>query len=257
MKRLSASLSVALFSAISVTAQYCSPNFLNGCELWKVIAVSVGDLNWNNSDCTDWDQTANVAIVDPADSIAMTVESGMWAGCSVWVDWDNSTSFEDSENLHHAYIGGPVSYIYSFNIGVPPGTPDGEYRMRVIGAWGSDGFTTGSENGYGPCGSFQYGSFDDFTLQVGLTTSIADLGANSSTLSASPNPTTGMVTLNLGNSAAKDMIALESMDGRVVREMKATGATTMNVDLSDVPAGIYFIRNTSDANARPLCIVKE
>ena len=257
MKRLSALLSIALFSVVSVTAQYCSPNFLNGCTLWKVIAVSVGDLNWTYSDCADWDQTAYVAIVDPADSIPMTVESGTWAGCSVWVDWDNSSSFEDSENLYHAYIGGPVSYIYNFNIGVPTGTPDGQYRMRVIGAWGSDGFTTGSENGYGPCGSYQYGSFDDFFLQVGLTTSIADPGTGSSILSASPNPTTGMVTLNLGNGTAKDMIALVSMDGRVLRKMNATGATTMTVDLSDVPAGIYFIRNTSDTSARPLRIVKQ
>ncbi len=257
MKRLSAFLPLALLAIFGVNAQYCSPSFENGCSLWHIMNVSVGSsFNWNFTDCADWDQTPTTIPVNSTDMVPMSVTSGIWCGSSVWVDWNNSSSFEESENLYHSYVGGDPSYTYNFNIVVPNGTPAGQYRMRIIGAWGSDGFTVGSQNGYGPCGNFLYGNFNDFTLEVSTPTSIADL-ANASTFSVSPNPTTGMVTLNLGQRNAQDMITVEGMDGRVVREVITTGTTVLNLDLSDLPAGMYFLRNTSDTSAHPARLVKQ
>lgn len=258
MKRLSTLLCSGLFTFLCVNAQYCSPTFANGCFGWQITDVSVGnDFNWSYTDCTDWDQTATMITVNSADSIAMSVTDGVWSGCAVWVDWDNSGSFEEVENLYHIYVGADPSYTYNFNIGIPLGTADGTYRMRIIGAWGSDGFTVGSGNGFGPCGSFQYGNFNDFTLNVDNSTAVTERNGASSSFTASPNPTTGRATLHMGNSNAKDVIVLEAMDGRMIHAMHANGATTMTIDLSDVPDGIYFIRNTSDNSARPLRIVKQ
>ena len=129
---------------------------------------------------------------------------------------------------------------------------------RVIGAWGSDGFTDGSGNGFGPCGSYQYGSFNDFTLQVGLTTSTVDLGHRNNTITASPNPTSGLVVLSQARGLnAQDRFALQGIDGRMVRAWDTIGTGPLEIDLSDVPAGIYFVRNCTDANVRPLRIVKK
>lgn len=247
-----------LIALIGANAQYCSPDFTFGCSGWQIMSVNVGSFNWSSTDCTAWDETASMITVNTADSIPMAVTDGAWCGCSVWVDLDNSGSFEDSENLYHTYVGGDPSYTYNFNIGIPPSTPEGAYRMRVIGAWGSDGFTNGSENGYGSCGSYQYGNFNDFTLQVDYSTAIADVVASSeAAFTASPNPTTGRMSLNLGEHASASRIVLESMDGRTLRTWNGTTTATLEMDLSTLPAGIYLVRNTTDQAARPLRIVKQ
>lgn len=258
MKPLSTLLPIALLSAFSMNAQYCSPTFSSGCSGWNTQSVSIGTLSWNlnGGDCTVSDHTALSTSIVAGEPTAMTVVNGVWCGCAVWVDLDNSGSFEDTENLYTIYVGGQPSYTYNFPLTIPEGTAPGSYRMRIISPWGSDGVTVGA-NGYGPCGSYQYGNFEDFTLDVTAPTSIADLDAASSVITANPNPTTGLVTLNMGNTTAKDVIILESMDGRMVRKMNAARATTLNLDLSDLPAGIYFIRNASEANARPVRIVKQ
>ncbi|MEO5585567.1 MAG: T9SS type A sorting domain-containing protein [Flavobacteriales bacterium] len=259
MKRLSTFAWSLLTALIGANAQYCSPSFSSGCSGWHIMNVNVGSsFNWNYTDCTVWDQTAAVIMVNPVDSIPMSVTDGTWSGCAVWVDWNNSGSFEDSENLYHNYVGGDPSFTYNFNIAIPPATPEGAYRMRVIGAWGSDGFTNGSSNGYGPCGSFQYGNFNDFTLQVDNSTAVADVVASPETaFTASPNPTTGRMTLNYGQQTPKDRITLESMDGRTLRAWNGTMASTLEMDLSALPAGIYLVRNTADQASRPLRIVKQ
>jgi hypothetical protein len=130
--------------------------------------------------------------------------------------------------------------------------------MRIIGAWGSDGYSEG-DNGFGPCGSYQYGSFDDFTLDVTTTTSVPDLAADhAGSIIASPNPTTGLVTLMLNNAVgARAEIILESMDGRVVGKWHGTEASTLRIDISDLPPGIYLLRNNTAIDARPLRIVKQ
>lgn len=101
------------------------------------------------------------------DSAAMSVTSGVWCGATVWIDFNQDEVFDSTENLFHSYVGADPSYTYNFYITIPPGTAVGSYRMRVISAWGSDGYTVGGGNGWGGCGSFQYGNFDDFTINIG------------------------------------------------------------------------------------------
>lgn len=255
MKHLYAFAFFACSSVLGVNAQYCVPTFVNGCYGWQVLSMTAGTLNWTSSDCTNWDQTAYVISGDAADSILMSVTSGAWCGATMWVDWDNSGSFEEAENVYHQYVGGDPSYTYNFNIGIPVGTTTGQYRLRVVGAWGSDGFTSG-ENGFGPCGSYQYGNYNDFMLQVSNTTSVLTLDASiTAVLSASPNPTNGAVSLLLGDRQSTQ-IDLVAMDGRTVREWQSTGAATMELDLSDLPAGLYLVQDRSNATAHPLRLVK-
>lgn len=259
MTRLSTVVGSLLFGLIGAHAQYCSPSFANGCSGWYMMSMNMGSsFNWNYTECTSWDQTATTIIVNPVDSIPMSVTNGAWCGCSVWVDFNNSGSFEDAENLYHIYVGGTPSYTYNFNIGIPPGTPEGLYRMRVVGAWGSDGFTSGSQNGFGACGSFQYGNFNDFTLMVDNTTTVADLNTSMPAFTASPNPTLGTVTLTSRSPVAiDDVITVESMDGRAVRQLNGTGTRKINLELGSLPAGVYLVRSNAGANALPLRLVKE
>lgn len=149
-------------------AQFCDPSFAFGCFNWRNLSVTAGSINWSlgTDDCATSDYTSLSTTVAAGSNLHLTVVNGVWCGCAVWVDLDNSNSFEDGENLYYAYLGADPSHTYDFNISIPAGTPTGAYRMRVIAPWGSDGFLDTNTNGYGPCGSYQYGNFNDFTLNV-------------------------------------------------------------------------------------------
>jgi hypothetical protein len=237
---------------------YCSPTFDFGCSGWRCIALSVGTIEWTNAQaCTVSDYSAMSATVAPGIPASMLVENGAWCGVSVWVDLDNSFSFEANENLYHTYVGGSPSHIYEFDITVPPGTPSGPYRMRVISPWGSDGFTEGSQNGYGPCGNFQYGNFLDFTLVVDASNSIDVVSAGSS-LVVGPNPTTGPIFVDLPGAMGTDhFVQVIASDGKVAIQHSVNGDQRVQLDLSGLASGAYQVQSLSNNVVRSVRVVKE
>lgn len=80
----------------------------------------------------------------------------------VWIDWNNDGDFLDANEMIGtalvAVSGGNV--IQNFTINVPGGQPIGNYRMRIVQ---TEGGTLGTIN---PCGTFTYGSTEDYTVQV-------------------------------------------------------------------------------------------
>lgn len=260
MKHLSA-LILALSCAASVTAQYCSPAFSSGCFNWNNQSVAIGDIYFvfDGADCYDSDQTAMSTTVDPGQAIPMEVINGVWCGCAVWVDLDNNGTFEDGENLHYEYVGADPSYTYSFNITIPQGTPAGPHRMRVIAPWGSDGFLTTNVNGYGPCGDYQYGNFNDFTVVVEGVDGIGDNASDAQAqVLAMPNPGSTSTMLTTSDGARILSVDLISTDGRSVATTTAgTPDSRVPIDLSALTSGVYTARCRTKEGLRLLRLVKE
>lgn len=247
------------FASTAMAQSYCSPTFANGCFSWRNLTIYLNTISWDigATDCGTSDYTAMSTTVYAGQPADMTVISGNWCGCAVWVDLDNSSSFEDSENLYYSYVGGDPSYTYDFPITIPANTPSGSYRMRVIAPWGSDGFLSTNTNGFGACGSFQYGNFDDFTLNVIGSTGIADHATNAP-LSLGPNPTSGDVTLSVGNDFPLDHIVITSVDGRVVIDRAFNGlAGAVRMDLKTLPSGAYTVQGISANGRYATRLVKE
>ena len=142
MRNRYAHVVLILLLAQDLSAQYCSPTFANGCFSWRTLEVQAGSINWapGADDCSLSDYTTLSTTVDAGTMLPMRVLNGTWCGCAVWVDWNQSNSFEDSENMYFIYVGGSPSYEYQFGITIPLATATGAYRMRIISPWGSDGF---------------------------------------------------------------------------------------------------------------------
>lgn len=224
--------------ASASSAQYCSPAVINDCWIWRATNINVGGLNWiagDLLDCDISDFTAQSATVVAGEGTPMTVLNYQWCGCAVWVDLDNSASFEDSENLFHEYADDSAA-TYQFDLLVPSATPVGSYRMRVLAGWATDCYTDTFPSGYGACGTYDYGSFQDFTLQV--TDGVGVEETTGSPFSMSPNPSNDAVTIS--GLSSKTSVEVLDATGRLLEQHIAQGDRLV-LDLSDRVAGLYFV----------------
>jgi hypothetical protein len=233
----------ALLPAISSQAQYCSPS-LGSCTSWGSQSVTLGTLNWTlgSQPCTDNDYTWMSTNLTTGFAHAMNVSNGDWCGCAVWIDLNQDNAFDPSENMFYSYLANQTNN-YSFTITIPNGTAVGTYRMRVISPWGSDGFTTSNGNGQGPCGTYLYGSFQDFTIFVTGPQGLHDPAAGSAALFSvqqDPARETVQVTLAHGASAHGDLRMLDAA-GRTVLERDVSGAST-TIGTGSMPHGVYLLQ---------------
>lgn len=251
---------MVIAAASQLTAQYCSPTFTNGCLLWRNQEVNIGTIGWTlgASDCLLSDYTAQSTVLTPGVAAPMTVASGNWTGCAVWVDLNNNAAFEDSENLFYSYVGGDPSYTYSFSITLPIGTPAGSYRMRVVAPWGSDGFLDTNVNGYGPCGSYQYGNFDDFTVIVSGTGVAGPIDDRHAGLVLAPNPCTDLVNVTAPGDDPLEGILILGTDGRLLKAFPlASAMRTAIIDLTELAPGTYVVRSLGGGSVWTTRVTKQ
>ncbi|MEZ4755869.1 MAG: T9SS type A sorting domain-containing protein [Flavobacteriales bacterium] len=249
-------LSVGTLLAGHLAAQsYCAPTFPNGCFNWRNLSIEVGSSTWeyDGVDCSTGDHTATVMTVDAGSATPMVVTNGVWCGCAVWVDMDQSNSFEAEENLYHSYVGGAPSHTYNFDLEVPVSVPTGSYRMRIVAGWGSDGFTEGSQNGFGPCGDYQYGNYTDLTLNVIGASQVQEVAAEG--LWVGPNP--GEEQLRIQVPQGLRSLQVLAMDGRMVTELGSNAAPWLEVDMRGWPTGSYVVRAITGAGVLQARWVKQ
>jgi len=106
---------------------------------------------------------------------------------SVWIDWNESNTFEASEEIG-VWQGtpGPANAISSFTFTVPPFALNGQTRIRVM-QW-EDWPVGSASTPLDPCGSYLYGSVNDFTANIsGAFTPTCPRPTNLSASNITPN----------------------------------------------------------------------
>src|SRR5690554_6094597 len=105
-----------------------------------------------------------VQVIEAYESLTFdvsTVYSTGSNGVNIWVDWNNNFTFEASELVASLANSSTAK---TLSVTVPPGTAQGDYRMRVRGQWGSTANPPA-------CGNVSYGSTVDFTVTITATPS--------------------------------------------------------------------------------------
>ncbi len=241
---------IALFSiAVSATSQisYCSPTFANGCFSWNTKEVTVGTISWELGveDCSISDYTALQTDLTKGEAHPMTVINGAWCGTGVWIDLNQDGAFDDTENLYYMYEASELQ-TYNFDITIPGTTENGLFRMRVVTGWGSDCFNT-SDNGYGACGSYQYGSFQDFTINVTTAIGVAENTDVTAAITMSPNPVNESAVINLtGMNNGATYVILDQMGKQVMTGNLTSIQSVLN--LENLASGVYVINIIGKGN---------
>ena len=159
-------------SPLNVHIGFCQPN-PTSVDNDGIISVSFGGMT-NTTHPTSAayanysSMSGTVSAGLPA-TVEITYSTGYSYGTIIWVDWNNSLSFEGNEVV---YVGEstsaePTTLTATFD--VPATTPVGSYRMRILGAdMAFDNYTSSiaAAASANPCGSFSYGVAEDYTLIV-------------------------------------------------------------------------------------------
>lgn len=91
-------------------------------------------------------------------------------GTIIWVDWDNSYSFEDDEIVYTGMseqVSDGVPQVLTATFIIPATTEVGDYRMRIVGADSYfDSYVNNGTGDHSPCFTSTYAVAEDYTLTV-------------------------------------------------------------------------------------------
>ncbi|WP_339887323.1 GEVED domain-containing protein [uncultured Flavobacterium sp.] len=212
-------------------------------EIENVTLVGVNNSITNNTTnvCTSGvnNYTAMSADLQVGTSNTLTVEFGdcndgiQYNGAGgVWIDWNKDGDFDDpGETIGTTLLavsGGNI--IQNFTISVPVSQPLGFFRMRIVQREGGTLLNTL------PCATFNYGSIEDYTIQV-INTCIPTHSVTSFTPISGPVGTevaingTGLAgaTVNFSGISA----TIISTTSTQVIAIIPSGATTGNITVFD------------------------
>jgi len=228
------------------TLAYCSSGATNTAdsEIENVTLVGYSTTISNNTTnaCTTGvnNYTAMSADLQVGGTYTVAVEFGDCDGGTqydgaggVWIDWNNDGDFLDAnETIGTALVavsGGNV--IQNFTINVPAGQPTGNYRMRIVQ---TEGGTLATIN---PCGTFTYGSTEDYTVQV-INSCIPTHSVTSFTPTSGPVGTE--VTIN-GTGLTGATVTFSGVNATVVSN---SGTQIVAIIPAGATTGMLSVRDT-------------
>jgi hypothetical protein len=162
---------------------------------------------------------------------------------AVWVDWNNDKTFAANERyISNKFVGATKKD--TVNITIPDSAALGNVRIRVRSIWNGSNTLTQSE----ACGSNLWGQVEDYTLNITAAAVVpqariapSSSTKNQSTMTAFPNPTTGIIDINYTNANSNVTLDVIDFTGKTVLT-KTVSEGNKQLDLSGFAKGIYFIR---------------
>ncbi len=246
-----------LFSALALgalpfaNAQYCTVGI--DCSDGDNIAIVEFAGIENPSSCSlngygDFTTTVPAAEVIAGETypIAVTVGEGWnYETVSLWIDWDNSNTFDENEFFE---IGTGSGSTVTNNIEIPSTVATGTYRMRIS-------VIATNEPNVDPCyyELDDYGEYEDYLVNVTNTLAVSDL--TKSKVAVYPNPVSDVFNIKLADSfnAATAKITITDITGKTVK----TFATEETYNIADLPKGVYIIKVTDGENKYTQKLIKK
>ena len=156
----------------SVHIGYCTPapTSVDGNGITNV-TFGMGDVVNNNTPkavYADYTDKIGALPAGVESTVAITYETGYTYGTIIWVDFDNSMSFEDNEIVYMGTSEKTKPFTLNATFTIPATQAPGDYRMRIGGTdYAFDSFIAGSPTAeHSPCYSGSYTCFQDYTLRV-------------------------------------------------------------------------------------------
>jgi hypothetical protein len=244
--------SLGIYSISGYIPQYCIAK--GGTSFEHIANVTLGSINntsGNNGGYADFTGLSTTLIRGSARTISLragfasSAYAEKWA---VWIDYNKDGDFTDAgETVVTTTSSGVAAVTASFT--VPAGATLGKTRMRVAMRFDATPLS---------CGTYSYGEVEDYSVNIlvliPLKTMEAQtsekeeiLEANSLEPNIYPNPVQDILTIENINVEENVTSTIYDISGKEVRTFSVI-KPSVQVDISELPAGIYFINIRSERN---------
>ena len=159
-------------TTVSIFTGYCipSPTSVDGSG---ITSVSFGGMtnttHPTSAGYANYSSMSGSVPAGTAASVDITYATGYTYGTIIWVDWNNSLTFEGNEVVYAGESGGSNPTTLTATFDIPTTIATGNYRMRILGADSYFDSYTGSiaaAASANPCASYSWGVAEDYTLSV-------------------------------------------------------------------------------------------
>ncbi|MFA7444823.1 MAG: GEVED domain-containing protein, partial [Flavobacteriaceae bacterium] len=146
---------------------YCIPTTTYTYDGYGILGFSTTDgytniSNENNGLVAGYSNYSNLAVTQSAgSSVNFSITVPGYTLAAIWIDLNQDLIFDPvSELLGTFEVSGTANTVFTGSMPIPPGTPNGDYRIRVRShdVWNEETPT--------PCGEMFYGETEDYTLTV-------------------------------------------------------------------------------------------
>ncbi|WP_299221525.1 GEVED domain-containing protein [uncultured Aquimarina sp.] len=237
---------------VEVVKDICAPT--SDCTFGdNIVSFVLSDLLNTGIVCnTGYEDFTNLsASLEIATEYNVTVQSGFASGdvekFSLWIDFDDSNTFDLSEQLVTDGVITAANTATDFPITIPADAPLGDHLMRA-----RVGDTSFGGDLNDPCNSMQYGSTHDYTVSVGVPLSVPDFADTNGEMIVISSPEDqynvqlktefeGRLTFNVFTLSGQILVS-----NYITKNQQ--GVYEYDLDMSYAASGIYIISMGDNAS---------
>jgi len=211
---------------------YCAAQATNSTYeyIQKVSFKSIDNASGNNNGYEDF--SAQSTMVAAGESVAFSLTPGFpgtayneaW---TIWIDFNRDGDYQDAgENIYSNSSSGNLSG----NVTIPNLASEGATGMRIAMQW---------NNAASPCGSYQYGEVEDYTIVIGgAALKLAKQLDNA--ISLYPNPASQFININTDNIENINQtepinIEVYTIDGKLLLQQQAAWQASIQLNIETLP----------------------
>jgi alpha-tubulin suppressor-like RCC1 family protein len=155
-----------------------------------------------------------------------------------------STPVKIDSSKDWIYISAAATYV----VNQTDPRPLGHHAIGIKS--GYNGYCGAGINNYSQLGNSDTATRNPFDCTLGLKSAIHAEHAAINDAEIFPNPTSGIITINTGNSMDRNyQITITDITGRVYESRQDINYKTLTLNLSGYPKGLYFLKLNSDKMA--------
>ena len=197
-------------------------------------------------------------------SAKFDVQGGV--GIGAWIDYNHNNTFELSEKILNNPSGGvPVGVLTTQTVSftIPTNALTGNTRMRVR-IVEDDNYNMANNFVIIPCNTstsatdvMDWGETEDYTINITSTTTGIEQSHGINKISMYPNPAENQLSVSFSNTIDHVNMLLKNMNGEAIHINFINTANLYTADISNIPAGMYFMEVITNEGTNYYKIIKK